>query len=179
MIILNCPPNCRWLIAKEKSLAMPVLPKCGSSSLKYNPAFHPHVSVKEVLIIPERIAWIRQPIDRLYSCWCNFVKGTNHNLKEVGTGKGLTSWEQFIDLILEGELNVHWNPQVPQLTYQDVYVPTISERFENLPVKFNHYLSGTLGHINASDPRTINRSYRIKEVQDKYKEDLDLWESIS
>ena len=175
-IKVSTPIECRWLIAKEKPLAMPVLPKCGSTALKtHNSAFFPHVSAKEVLDIPERVAWLRQPINRLYSCWCNFHRGD----KEVGTGKQLSNWEEFIDLILNGESNVHWNPQILQLSYNGIYLPTITERFENLSVNFNNYLPGvTLAYKNTSTSRPAYTFYRRTELEEYYKADLDMWESI-
>lgn len=181
MVRVETPSHCRWLIAKDMSLAMPVLPKCGSTSLKTNPAFLPHVSAEEVLAIPVRVAWIRHPIKRLHSIWRESHMRNPDNsfrwmLAHTEDPEDIPGWTVFIDIVLTIS-NAHWNPQIPQLTYGE-YLPTISERFENLATRFNEYLPGELSWSNRSDPREADFSYRRQEIEDRYKADLDLWESI-
>ena len=87
-------------------------------------------------------------------------------------------WERFVDHTFE-HANEHWNPQVPQLTLDSTFVPTVVERFENIAVRFNHYLDGPLGRENKSPDIQVNLSYRQADLENKYKADLDLWESIT
>jgi len=109
----------------------------------------------------QAVVWmVRHPITRLGSCYRAGI--TNYN-----------TWEDFVDAVLEGEQNRHWGPQVPQVTYAGVFLPTRVRRFERLA---NH--TKGLPHLNASPKMELNYAYRRAELDNLYIEDLDKWETV-
>ena len=162
-----------WAIHNDKRIAMSMLHKCGSTSFKSSPdKFNLFVSNEQVLDIPIRVAWIRNPIDRLVSAYFNFhyLIGINFKLRFVFTEKEVESWPNFVDYILKHD-DPHWNPQVPSLTYQTKYLPTHTEKFENISLNFNKYIPGTLIKTNIKPKTTLDLTYRNEEILNKYRED--------
>lgn len=133
----------------------------------------------EVLTVPVRVAWIRHPQRRLQSAYCHFKhhnnRGTNSQRYWIGP-ETTVSWEVFIDFILS-KANLHWSSQTELLTHDDVYVPTISERFEDLPARFKHYMGEDLPPTNES-VKFKTSTYRKADIEAKYKEDFALWRSL-
>lgn len=168
----------QWLIARSKPLTMASLAKCASTSLRAYEGFYDFRAYTDVNNIPTRVAWIRHPIERMHSAWRGFyIRSPIENWRWGLAEPELAEWEAFVDHTFEHH-NQHWSPQIPQLTYDGEYFPTISERYENLHDRFNQYLPGTLPHHNRGMDRPVNLKYRRRELEEKYRADLDLWESI-
>lgn len=168
-----------WVMAKERNLAMSCLLKNASSSFRESTLFLRIVENGGVLNVPERIAWLRHPQGRITSAYSHFQfynnkgKNTQHKIPPAAT----KDYRAFIDFILEHE-NPHWQPQVELLTHEGVYVPTITERFEDLSHRFSHYLGGKLGISNTSVHLPVDLDYRRRDVAVKYRADYELWHSL-
>jgi len=166
-----------WVFDTEKNLAMSCLPKNGSQSLrsKFKSGV---VANEEALNFSTRVVWLREPLDRLVSNY-SFFKTINEmdchrgrpNLQDTD------SWESFIDFVLDGNENIHWNPQVEQLTLDGNYLGTVTHKFEDITKLWGTYYRGRIPHMNGCvhEPTT---TYRLAEIEDKYKEDFDLWRGL-
>ena len=168
-----------WVMAKERNLAMSCLLKNASSSFRASALFLRNVENDGVRHVEERIAWLRHPQGRINSAYSHFQfynnkgKNTQHKIPPSATRDYCT----FVDFILAHE-NPHWQPQVELLTHEGVYVPTVTERFENLGARFSHYLKGKLGISNTSKALPVDVSYRREALDRKYRADYELWYSL-
>ena len=81
------------------------------------------------------------------------------------------AYEDFIDSVLAGETNRHWDKQIPMVT-NPVFLPTEVHRFENI----HRYIN--IPWLNRSESTPINEGYRLDEIEELYKEDLQLWQSV-
>jgi hypothetical protein len=170
-----------WLVARGKNLVMAANNKCGSTSLRSHPAFVDTRSPEEALKFEVRVAWLRQPILRMHSAWRGFhVRSATENWRWGLDDESLATWENFVDHTFEHS-NEHWNPQVPQLCTQDgkTFIPTIVEPFEALTERFNLYIDGPLTHENKSTSIVVDLNYRRDELEEKFRKDFELWESIT
>lgn len=133
----------------------------------------------EVLTVPVRVAWIRNPLSRLQSAYCHFKhhneRGTNSQSHYIGPGV-TPSWEVFVDHILLNS-NKHWDSQVGMLTLDGLYLATVTERFEDISKRFGHYMPEGLELTNESI-KCKTSTYRKADIAAKYKEDFALWRSL-
>eukprot|EP01031_Cornospumella_fuschlensis_P033963 gene33963-41100_t len=63
-----------------------------------------------------RAIFFRNPVDRLYSAYTNFLASeyarTSYDLTVRGGVNASVSWGDFLDRVLDqGDTNIHWNPQ--------------------------------------------------------------------
>ncbi len=157
-----------------------MLHKCGSTSFKSSPdKFNSFVPNEEVLNIPIRVAWIRHPMNRLVSAYFNFhyLIGINFSMRFKFTEEVVESWPNFVDYILEHD-DPHWSPQIQTLTYQGEYLPTHTEKFENIAKNFNNYVPGTLVKTNIKPKTPVSLAHKTDEVFNKYREDYKVWNSL-
>ncbi len=168
-----------WVMAKERNLAMSCLLKNASSSFRESPLFLRNVENSGVRNVAERIAWLRHPQGRINSAYSHFQfynnigRNSQHGIPAAAT----RDYPTFIDFIMSHE-NPHWQPQIELLTHEGVYVPTVTERFEDLPAHFSLYLKGKLGISNASKHMPVDVSYRREALERKYRADYELWYSL-
>jgi hypothetical protein len=167
-----------WIINENQTVAMSCLRKCGSTSIINCLSVKGESTNEEVINIPTRVFWIRDPISRLQSCYSFFYylnekdqNGTHQVTKEV-----TASWESFVDYILAND-DPHWKPQAEQLKIEGVPVWTNIHRFEDIVSIWGGYIEGFLPWYNACTQLTIN-DYRKDEIEIKYKEDIDLCLSL-
>lgn len=171
--------SCEWLVAKHRSLAMASMHKCASTSLRAHEAFIDLRSAADVAEIETRVAWLRQPVLRLHSAWCGFhIRGPKNCLMFGLAEKDLATWERFVDFTFKHG-NLHWDPQVPQLMHEGEYFPTITEPFERIATRIKAYIPGPLRWENRSPAINVNLNYRRFDLEDKYAEDFELWESLT
>jgi len=128
------------------------------------------VSNDEALAASRRVAFIREPLERLRSCY-SFMYwladyGTPHRCRAP-----VETWEGFIDHLLGGARDDHWIPQ----TEHCGDVPNIWRRFESLPICFEEYRPGILPHNNRSSRRPTN-DHRESELRHYYAADYRRWE---
>jgi hypothetical protein len=152
--------------------------KCASTSLRAMDLFCDFRSHADAQTIPMRVAWLRHPIRRMHSAWRGFhIRTAQENWRWGLAEEDCATWERFVDFTFKHK-NDHWNPQIPQLTFEGRYMPTVTERMENITYHFNDYLPGPLPMENISPEIDVNLNYRRGDLEDRFKEDLDLWESL-
>lgn len=116
------------------------------------------------------VAFIRHPIERLRSCW-NFGQSLSSWLN-LGADRDYISQEDFIDAVLSGERNIHWDAQTSQ------HNPTECYRFEGISSVWPRIFGGVFPHENASKGDAFIM-YRCGELERFYMNDLDAWENAS
>lgn len=144
---------------------MAIVPKCGSHTIRS--CFRSkEISVEKALKREVRVAWVRNPLDRLESYFS--YKNANSSLGPIQT------WEDFIDSIFITN-NAHWIPQIELLTHNSLYVPTITHKFEDFPKLWGSYFTGLIPHLNGCVHESVNREYRLSDIEAYYKEDFEIW----
>ena len=170
-----------WAITCNGEVAMSMLPKCASTSFKSAPhLFNKFVSNEEVLDIPIRIAWIRNPFDRLVSAYrkLHVLQGTNLTKRFNCTDTDVDTWEHFVDYMLTNT-DPHWDPQIFQLMHKSNYVPTVSYRFETMVQNWPESKHLNFPHSNKSIPiPVLTIDYRFDELAKLYLHDINFWTEI-
>lgn len=153
---------------------MSAIPKNGSNSIREVMRGQP-VSNKEVLQIPQRVAWIRNWEKRLVSAY-SFFKTIVDNGGEISSNAPTENYEQFVDYILSAE-DEHWLPQTELLTYQGAFLPTVTHRFEDINHLWGQYYDGFIPHLNGCVHKIV-KDYRRQELETYYSKDNELWLSL-
>ena len=167
-----------WLVNDNRTIAMSCLPKNGSTSMR-NAGFSDHIfSNSEVLDVPVRVAWVRNPIERLVSAYSffHYLNESGKNGQNTPNKLHTSSWESFIDHILETK-NPHWCKQVEALTLNGEYTATISHKFEDIMYLWGNYAKGFLPWQNACTKLPTNE-YRKSDIDSAYSEDIELWSGM-
>lgn len=176
-----------WLIDKQNNWAMSNLPRVGSHSIR---SFMAQANI-EVLPSPEpsrkvvklgierRIVWLRNPFDRLLSNYSMFkVLNERDQYQGRPCPAETETWESFIDFVLDGNDNTHWDSQIEQLSFDGVYLGTETYRFEDIHNHWSKYYRGKVPHINGYTHEQIDKTYRIADVNSKYFRDIETWQSL-
>ena len=158
-------------------LAVALIPRCGSQTIR-GWLGRDAIAVKRddtrLRSVSKRVAFIRNPLDRLASAYSLFYWTKDYggkSYRHIPT----ESWEIFVDYILNPKIkDEHWQPQVNLIGS----VPNIFHRFENIIEHFEKYRPGILPHNNKTSRMPIS-DYRIAEVNKKYGDDFKLWEQIN
>ena len=135
------------------------------------------MKIHEVTEIEKRVMFLRDPIERLISCYC-FLK----TLREENTSydnfnfKYVDSWQTFVDFMLENR-DTHWLPQSELMTLDGKFVPTEIVKFENINQWFSD-IGIKLSKQNPSKKFLINLEYRKACLADYYHADIKLRESV-
>ena len=167
-----------WLVNDNRTIAMSCLPKNGSTSMR-NAGFSDHIfSNSEVIDVPVRVAWIRNPLERLVSAYSffHYLNETGKNGQAAPGKKETSSWESFIDCVLSME-NPHWSKQVESLKLNGHYIATITHKFEDIMQLWGHYHKGFLPWQNACTKLEVN-AYRRLDIELAYSEDIKLWSGM-
>jgi len=124
---------------------------------------------------PNRVFFIRNPIKRLRSCY-SFIKTLK--IKSINCSdfdfEATLTWQEFVDHVLAGNKNPHWNNQVESLYFNGELTPNIILRFEELHDWWPKYTPCELRHLNSSIPQETP-DYRNKELGIYYAPDFDQW----
>lgn len=165
-----------WIVNKD--LAMSCIPKNGSTSMRNAMPSNKIYENDEVLDVPVRVAWIREPIERLKSCYSffHYLNAHDNNGQRTPTAEHTSSWEKFVDHALSTK-NIHWNPQKEILMIDGEYIPTVSHKFEEIMERWGDYKPGLLPWQNACTKLPIN-DYRKDDINEFYTEDIALWHSL-
>ena len=172
------------MYADIEGVALAIVAKAGSQSFTESGNTW-YMNNNEALVYPERIFFIRDPLQRLESCYSFFVglarSGVPHSSIPVAN---LDSWELFVDYILDPKNeDEHWIPQTETVLYtgdaleDKVYVPTKIMRFEDVTKWWPNFFSRRLPHNNQSE-RLITTVYRSKELQEKYANDYAIYDKL-
>lgn len=146
-----------------------VLRKNGSQSIRH--ACFKFLEIKElpVHIVAQSkkpiFTFIRHPIERLQSAFRYFF--------ELGwpVGPGFNEYPVFVDAVLGGLKNVHWDSQVEQLIYGGRFLPSEVYKFDVMPAVWSAKGLPTLRKHNPSSPRQTG-DYRREELEAFYDRDL-------
>ena len=133
---------------------------------------------KESLGFHERIMFVRDPIKRLISCFSFFA-----NLKKEGVHVRnfnwacVDSWEVFVDYVLAGNINEHWQPQAEQELFNNEPTATHYLKFDDVNEWFPIIFNTPFPNINASPSVSVNQEYRRSEVDSYYQADHALYDN--
>lgn len=168
-----------YFIDEARDLAVAQIPKAGIQSFKVwlGPSFDVvENDDSRLLNVTRRVAFIRDPRDRLKSCFA-FMYWMREYGREHWSQPDVTDWQRFVDHILNPAtpVNEHWQPQVEIIGSG---IPTVYHQFENLHLHWETYRPGILPHLNrTSYPPTPD--YRISELADRYAEDFTIWQGAT
>lgn len=168
-------------VAKEGSgTAVAVIPKSGSQTIRHCCRYQVDLTNDEALRYQTRVAFIRNPIERLKSAYSFFHYLMKDGVKTDGTAppySSLGSWQDFVDFALENK-NPHWLPQVQHLyASSGEFVPNAMHKFEEIREHWEKYYKGALPWLNATS-RAPTNDYKLDEINAYYLEDLELWHSL-
>ena len=136
----------------------------------------------QVHAVKGEVVWfIRHPIKRLQSCYNYFENTVGWPTRWVEHPKDAEikspiTYEQYVDLVLEGARNRHWDAQVPQVSYAGHFLPTQIYRFEDIQSLWPDLIGGELPHNNPSNKTPLNEAYRYDELAALYSEDMEKWQ---
>lgn len=169
-----------FVAKKDHEVAVAVIPKSGSQSIRHCCRFQVLLSNEEAKSYPVRVAFIRNPIERLKSAYSFFYFLMEDGVKTDGTApphSSLGSWPDFVDYAL-GNDNPHWKSQVDTVRDDSgLIIPNRFHKFEEIKDHWEGYYKGALPWINASS-RAPTSDYREDDINKFYIEDFELWRSL-
>lgn len=160
-----------FYMSENHDLAVAQIPKAGLNSIRdwLGREFRV-VTNDQALSVSRRVAFIRNPVERLASCY-SFMFWLNKRGDRHRSDAPVDCWESFVDHILTHD-DEHWRPQSEHVGN----VPNIIRRFESLPQCFGEFHAGILPHHNSSTRMSVN-NYRAGDIAQFYIEDIRLWEA--
>ena len=168
-----------WIV--KNNIAIAVIPKNGSTSLRNFVGATDIYDSKSVMQFNTRIAFIREPFDRLGSAYSFFkyLNDSNQNGSKSASKDSTRSYENFVDHTFEIR-NMHWNPQVEVLYDEGVLIPTHVYRLHEMHDVWERHFQGIYPALTVSNKasRLPVNDYRSDEIKKKYKGDLSLWHSL-
>lgn len=147
---------------------MPGIQRVGSTSMVK--AFPNMIGAEEALSYPRRLAFIRHPLRRLTSTFVHLID-VEYCIKRT--------WKQFVDYILTHE-DRHWSPQERRLYFENRWIPTHLERFENINRVWDKYSAKAFPHYNRGlgEPY-CDPEYEKDALEAYYEKDLELWYGLA
>lgn len=155
-----------------------VIQKVGSQSIIQSLPFIDGgrlVGADEAMCYGQRVAFVRDPMDRLISCFSHFywLWKTGHKNDYIDDSifkePHQQSYQNFIDHILNNS-DGHWFPQSSLLMRNGEYAFTVLHSFEDIHKKWPEYASGAIPWIN-SFTHIQAAPYRLAELETYYQED--------
>ena len=146
-------------------VALAIIAKAGTQSFTEASGAGWYLTNEQALEYPTRVFFIRNPFERLESCYSFFCgirdEGASQSVIPVDQ---LESWEIFIDYILVNS-DEHWNPQNTTLLYNGELTPTDILKFEIL----SPYLKQNLSKFEvwAAEPEPLYFG-KIKDLEKRY-----------
>lgn len=170
--------NMAFFIDISRDIAIAQIPRCGIGTIKEwlgQDAIVVPNNDKRLLSITRRVAFIRNPRERIESAFSLFYWSFERRKKLHVSNAPIDSWESFVDHILSSKIDdEHWRPQTDLIGN----VPNTYHRFENIAERFEIYRPGILPH-NSKTSRRPSTNYRSDELLRKYADDLTLWNEVS
>ena len=157
-------------------VALAIIAKAGTQSFSEASGAKWYINNEQALLYPTRVFFIRNPFERLESCYSFFCQLITEGVgQKIIPVDHLKTWESFIDYILINS-DEHWNPQTETLLYKGKLTPTHIFRFEDVSKWWPLYFSVRLPHENKSLRKMIG-NYREKDLRKFYQDDFVSWES--
>jgi len=132
---------------------------------------------------------IREPWERLRSCYCNRILGTTAHQANWMAPFGLTNdipWYRFLEIVIgtpDEEADDHWMSHWGQFNYNGIWIPQKLLLFERLDQDWSCIRDrlGT-GPLKRANPTTIEKPEgtpkQKDQVRQKYQKDYELWERV-
>lgn len=159
-------------------VAVAVIQKVGSQSIIQALPFIDGgrlIGAEEAMQYDRRVAFIRDPDERLISCFSHFYwlwKNGHQNDyidDSIFTESHQQSYRNFVDYVLSNN-DGHWFPQSALLIRDGEYMPTILHRFEDIHDKWPRYANGAIPWVNAFTRIEVS-PYRAADIEKYYEED--------
>lgn len=150
-----------------------LIAKCGSQSL-VEAGDDWYLNDYQAEIYKHRIAFIREPLERLGSCYSFFKLIFSDGVNYDGdiNPHNARSWHSFVDFVLDSNSNdEHIKPQSEQVSNV-----THIFRFDEMNNWWPKISPKKLQKLNESVRQPID-DYRISELRAKYIDDLELYNS--
>lgn len=169
-----------FYLMERKDLAVAQIPRCALNTiaawLGYKDIEVVQNDDPRLLKMSKRVAYIRDPRDRLGSAFSMFYWNYDYTGKMHVSGAPISSWEAFVDYVLDPNIpdDEHWMPQTKIVGN----IPNIYHKFENLVDTFQLYRPGILPHKNMTTRRPTT-DYRKDELLIKYADDIRLYQGAS
>jgi hypothetical protein len=157
-------------------VALAIVAKAGTQSFSEASGAKWYINNEHSLEFPIRVFFIRNPFERLESCYSFFCQLSDENTTQIIIPiESLVSWEVFIDYILVND-DEHWEQQTETLLYKGELTPTHIFKFEDVSKWWPNFFSVRLPHENKSSRKLVG-NYREDDLKDYYKEDFIEWNS--
>lgn len=167
-----------WFYNKETNVAVACLPKNGTHTIS-SFFYGEKVANEAVLSATKRVVWIRHPVDRLISAYSFFKTLIISNRYKGKFGeKEIATWTSFVDYILSGHNDVHWDSQVEQLSLDGVYLGTHTYKFCNIMDTWKLHFDGRLPHLNGYKHVDVDITYRFAEILKHFSKDFHLYNTL-
>lgn len=119
--------------------------------------------------------YLRHPITRFASVYAYFAANGNFQVQPSRARYVLDhhpTIEQFTDAVLNGVENEHW---LPQLAQHEIDIDQI-HRFEDINKTWP--TGYPLGHYNKGRIEKPEIIYKLNDLQEYYRQDLDAWDGV-
>lgn len=157
-------------------VALAIIAKAGTQSFTEAANAQWYINNEQALDLKVRIFFIRNPFDRLESCYSFFCQlQSEGSTQDIIPVECLATWEVFIDYILLNS-DVHWNQQTGSLLFNGKLTPTHIFKFEDVDKWWPVYFNTRLPHNNKAARKVVG-GYKEKELRSFYATDLKVWDS--
>ena len=152
-------------------IAVALVPRVASSSIRDAVrTLYMQVSPEDALKVDRRIAWVRDPIERLVSAYSIF----HHS--HLGLPASITgNWDTFVDYTLQ-TIDYHWEPQSNLLSLDGEIIP--NELYHLRDLQKTWPFDGLLPWLRGVRHVDVDLSYRRDELDEKYRQDFELCRSV-
>lgn len=159
-------------------VAVALIAKSGNTSIKDASKYNWYVKDSDADQYPIRLAFVREPFQRLYSAY-SFFNGLHWAGEKYDNGGVLKaaarSYYHFINYVLENS-DEHWRNQGDILLSGKVK-PTHIIKFDCINDIWPNLFFEGIQKSNSSVRLPVCEKYRAEELRQFYKQDIDLYNS--
>lgn len=177
-----------FVARKSGQACIALIPKSGNSTIRTAVMFSKdpiEVPIEKSTEWLLRVAFIREPIDRVKSGFSHF-----RQVIEMGSsvgmlpheyvyieGRGLNEdYRSYIDYILENS-EPHWSPQTERISLNGEIVCNRLHKLDDLRDIWEQYYTGSLPWQNAWTRLKVE-DYRLDDLKEYYKDDYKIWDNL-